>query len=91
MEDLLTKRNAATALGFAVSYLGLKYLSTGESSAPAPAPAGAAGAPAAAPAAAAPTPEAQQKLAGLHFEDCLECANLIADKIEERVAVARKK
>ena len=88
MEDLLTKRNAATALGFAVSYLGLKYLSSGESSAPAPAPAGAA---AAAPAAAAPTPEAQQKLAGLHFEDCLECANLIADKIEERVAVARKK
>ena len=88
MEDLLTKRNAATALGFAVSYLGLKYLSTGES---APAPAAAAGAPAAAPAAAAPTPEAQQKLAGLHFEDCLECANLIADKIEERVAVARKK
>ena len=88
MEDLLTKRNAATALGFAVSYLGLKYLSSGESSAPAPA---AAGAPAAAPAAAAPTPEAQQKLAGLHFEDCLECANLIADKIEERVAVARKK
>ena len=88
MEDLLTKRNAATALGFAVSYLGLKYLSTGELSAPAPAPAGAA---AAAPAAAAPTPEAQQKLAGLHFEDCLECANLIADKIEERVAVARKK
>ena len=88
MEELLTKRNAATALGFAVSYLGLKYLSSGESSAPAPA---AAGAPAAAPAAAAPTPEAQQKLAGLHFEDCLECANLIADKIEERVAVARKK
>ena len=89
MEDLLTKRNAATALGFAVSYLGLKYLSSGESSAPAPA---AAGAPAAAAAAAAaPTPEAQQKLAGLHFEDCLECANLIADKIEERVAVARKK
>ena len=86
MEDLLTKRNAATALGFAVSYLGLKYLSSGESSAPAPA---AAGAPAAA--AAAPTPETQQKLAGLHFEDCLECANLIADKIEERVAVARKK
>ena len=89
MEELLTKRNAATALGFAVSYLGLKYLSSGESSAPAPA--AAAGAPAAAPAAAAPTPEAQQKLAGLHFEDCLECANLIADKIEERVAVARKK
>ena len=89
MEDLLTKRNAATALGFAVSYLGLKYLSSGESSAPAPA---AAGAPAAAAAAAAaPTPEAQQKLAGLHFEDCLECANLIANKIEERVAVARKK
>ena len=88
MEELLTKRHAATALGFAVSYLGLKYLSSGESSAPAPA---AAGAPAAAPAAAAPTPEAQQKLAGLHFEDCLECANLIADKIEERVAVARKK
>ena len=86
MEELLTKRHAATALGFAVSYLGLKYLSSGESSAPAPAPAGA---PAAA--AAAPTPEAQQKLAGLHFEDCLECANLIADKIEERVAVARKK
>ena len=71
MEELLTKRHAATALGFAVSYLGLKYLSSGDS--------------------AAPTPEAQQKLAGLHFEDCLECANLIADKIEERVAVARKK
>ena len=88
MEDLLTKRNAATALGFAVSYLGLKYLSSGESSAPAPAGAAAA---ATAPAAAAPTPETQQKLAGLHFEDCLECANLIADKIEERVAVARKK
>ena len=87
MEELLTKRHAATALGFAVSYLGLKYLSSGESSAPAPAGAGAAP-PAAA---AAPTPEAQQKLAGLHFEDCLECANLIADKIEERVAVARKK
>ena len=88
MEELLTKRHAATALGFAVSYLGLKYLSSGESSAPAPAaPAGAAP-PAAA---AAPTPEAQQKLAGLHFEDCLECANLIADKVEERVAVARKK
>ena len=87
MEELLTKRHAATALGFAVSYLGLKYLSSGESSAPAPA--GAAAAPPAA--AAAPTPEAQQKLAGLHFEDCLECANLIADKIEERVAVARKK
>ena len=85
MEELLTKRNAATALGFAVSYLGLKYLSSGESSAPA----GAAAAPPAD--AAAPTPEAQQKLAGLHFEDCLECANLIADKIEERVAVARKK
>ena len=88
MEELLTKRHAATALGFAVSYLGLKYLSSGESSAPAPAGAAAA---ATAPAAAAPTPEAQQKLAGLHFEDCLECANLIADKIEERVAVARKK
>ena len=88
MEELLTKRHAATALGFAVSYLGLKYLSSGESSAPAPAGAAAA---ATAAAAAAPTPEAQQKLAGLHFEDCLECANLIADKIEERVAVARKK
>ena len=88
MEELLTKRHAATALGFAISYLGLKYLSSGESSAPAPAGAAAA---ATAPAAAAPTPEAQQKLAGLHFEDCLECANLIADKIEERVAVARKK
>ena len=90
MEELLTKRHAATALGFAVSYLGLKYLSSGDSAAPAPAAAGAP-APAAAAAAAAPTPEAQQKLAGLHFEDCLECANLIADKIEERVAVARKK
>lgn len=32
-----------------------------------------------------------QELAGLHYTDCVECAHLIADKIEERVALARSK
>lgn len=30
-------------------------------------------------------------LAGLHYTDCVECAEMIADKIEERVALARSK
>ena len=98
----IPRSQAYTFAGFTAAYLALQYVDVhaangGEvAAAPAPAPARratAAPAPAPAPAPAAATPAANetQELAGLHFTDCVECATLIADKIEERVALARSK
>ncbi len=92
----IPRSQVAAMAGFAGAYLALQavgpFLSdaVGRASRPAPRQPAANSAPATAPA----TPPAEkdtQELAGLHYTDCVECAQLIADKIEERVALARSK
>ena len=94
----IPRSQVAAMAGFAGAYIALQavgpWLTAAVEGASRPVgrkPAGAAPAPVPAP---APKPSAEketQELAGLHDRDCGEGAQLIADKIEERVALARSK
>lgn len=99
----IPRSQLAAFAGFAGAYIALQSVGPWLAGAAGAAASQARAARAAAPAAPAAAPEpaaapakvasenAPQELAGLHYTDCVECAELIAEKIEERVALARSK